>query len=720
MIRRALAAFTALAVLAFPVAAGAATEDAPVGTARTDLTLASLGIDLPEVGGTPVGDLIDLGAVLATLDLDAIDLGALRSYSSTDTDAAMNALGDGDPFALAGVTLPLVGEVVARSDGPTTQTGQTVTLPQGLGEVTVGALAASVADGTASSAVDLLSGELDALVGGLSVGLPADGALSLVDGDVARAANGAVLEDLSLSLTDILPLEILELLPLEVLLGLADGLDLDLTTLTGTVRELVDGILELADLEAAITLLNEQIETLSAQLETLEGQVQGLNDAAEAAEAELDAAKKILADVVALDAAQTELAALETQILQLGTVAFPLVDATVEAICEAAVLLGSGAVYDLCQTRTGLLNTIADLTTSLGENADLTIADAQKLVDDAQVAFDLAKQALATLQQQISELGETIAALTAELNQLIEDLLELVDGLLSLLPEIDLDELLATLKDLRDGLAGLELLSIGEVVVGVTSVATEDGSRATALCQVDDVVLLGEAKAIDTCAQLQSILAQLQVVLEDLLGSLPIVGELALQGRSFAAVSALDGIVSVSGLTTATSPDDEKVGDYFRASAAIEALNLEVLPLELTQVTDGLVAELTGLVDDVLGDLGEIAGLDLAVLETQLETLLATIVAELPTGDLLGGVRTAGLSLDALAVGSESTFAAASTSGPVPIGGTPSTGTPTGATPQTPTPTRALPTTGGGAAGLALLMLSLGGGAAWAVRGRRG
>jgi hypothetical protein len=55
------------------------------------------------------------------------------SFASTDTDARRNVPGAASPFASSAVSLPVAGQVTARSDGPTSQGGRTVALPQGLG-----------------------------------------------------------------------------------------------------------------------------------------------------------------------------------------------------------------------------------------------------------------------------------------------------------------------------------------------------------------------------------------------------------------------------------------------------------------------------------------------------------------------------------------------------------------------------------------------------------
>jgi hypothetical protein len=354
--------------------------------------------------------------------------------------------------------------------------------------------------------------------------------------------------------------------------------------------------------------------------------------------------------------------------------------------------------------------------------ANTNLQTATQTVTEATAALAEATTARNTLRATIDALQATLTSLGNQLAKLIDDLVGLLDELLRIIPSINLADLLAAIEDLIDGLAGLQLLAIDEIAVGVTTKATGTGSSATALCTVKGVELLGAAREVASCEALQTVLAQLDAVISDLLAGLPIAASVA-GGVSAAALP--DDIVRVRGLTTTVSPADQRDGDYYTASSAVRALDIDVQPLRLTQVTDGLLAEVTGLVDGALAQLGDLAGVDTSVLQGQLTGLVTDLTAALPVGDLTG-VLTPALELEVLGIVASSSFAAA---GPAatPIGGTPpgsvaptapGAGTPQTTAPTSPTPSGTLPRTGGGMGLAALLLLGIGGGSVYALRRR--
>jgi hypothetical protein len=632
-------AVSLVAVLLVAAPATAAQDAAGAGTASTSLDLAEL-----SVTGLPVSGL---------------DLGGLTSYASTVPDAALNALGEGKPFALSAVRLPVGGEVTVRSDGNTGRPGQTIDL--GVGSLTIGDLLAVVDDDTARSVINVLSGTVDVGLAGLQVG--ATGVTSVVTDTTATATNGAVLHDLSVDLTDILPLDLLAQLPLDVLIGLLDGLGIDLNlpaTLSGVlrdVRELVDGL--------------EAVETAQATVDALQ------NELAEAEE---------------------ELAALVVQLeAEIGLL---------DAACDIELLPGldlGGAVDDL----------LGDGNISLTDPIDDLLDEADDLLDDVDGlpggVGGLSHDACHPVQETVDSIVD-VQGMIDDLQDALDDaialLSSLLDELLSLIEGLDLSQLTNLLGALLDNLAGTELLSIDRLSVGVTSFADAEGSNASVVCDLRGLAVLGQPVA-GTCEALEQALGDVGPAIEGLLAGLPIVGSVT------GTAAGLPGdVVKVSAPRLHSSSDNQRDGDYYVSSAGVQGLALDVASLQLTQVTDGLLGDLLAQVDGLLGEVEGLTGItvDLAALDAALDAILA-VVDGLPRGDLLGGLATPGLSLAALDLDSGSRFSAAGT-GIVPV---PPAATPTPPA-QTPTPPPALPTTGGGVAGALLLLLAGGAVTRWLRR----
>jgi hypothetical protein len=712
MLRTFLAALTLLALLLVPVVAAGAAQQEGTGTAQSALRLGSLAID-----GLPAA-------------LPAVDLGSLDTLASTEDDTVRNALGGGLPFAQARVNLPVAGATTARSDSTTTQPGRTVALAGGLGSVTAGRLDATVVDGTARASVDALRVELVGLAGGPALGTPGAGAVSLVDATHARAVNGASLDGLALDLTDVIPRELLEQLPLSVLLDLAGELPIDLGDLGGRLQDLIDRLALVDATQTAITQVNAQIAAAEAELAAATAQLAPLEAAIAAAAAQLEAAtgaqtaaQAAVADANAgLTTAQADLAGITAQI---GS-----------STCE---LLG------LCEQLAAAQAAVA-AAQSAADTANAQLATATQTVTTATAALAAATTSATPVRDSVSALTTTLTSLTNQLATLVRDLDRLLREVVAILPTIGAADLNLLVGDLLDGLTDLQLLAIDRVVVGVTSTATSENSEATATCQVSGVALLGLARQVGSCTELRDVLGQLDAVLTELLADLPIVADVT--GRRLTAAdvtpAALRDVVRVGGLTTTASPPGTRAGDRFFATSAVSALTVEVLPLELTQVTDDLLATVTGLIDGALAQLGDLTGLDTALVTQvtgQLTGLVTDLTAVLPAGDLAGAL-TPGLDVDVLGLTSASSFQAAQVADPSPTtpgtpttliltpgGGTPATGTPTTGTPTTGTPTtgspspvvpaRTLPRTGGGMPGASLLLLGAGGALAAAASRRR-
>lgn len=667
----ALLAVLALCLLSFSSGAGANQPTAPVGTATTGLQLAEVALD-----GVPGLE-------------QQVELGSLLGYASTDGDAARNARGGGQPFALSSVALPGGLGLAAQShSGETVQEGHTAALPADAGTVTAGELRAAVTDGTARSLITALAGSLDAGLAGLAVSTPEQGAATVVDAVSSTATNGAVLSGLSLGLTDVLPADLLARLPLEVLLGLVDQLPVALPAdldVEAALAEVQAAVAELqAALDAAVRDLPAQIADARTVIEELRGQ---LDDTLSTDVAELEAQIAVLDETIAT--LQAEIATL-TALLDSAT-------------CDGVTLLDP------------LLGPICDEIAALEQE----LAEAQE-----------ERQALVAQLELVNE----IAAAEQTLDALIDQLITAIEGVLDSPLSGDITLLLEGLvADLLEGLQGLELLGVGRTEVGVHTVATGDDATAGVLCAVSGVSVLGQGYDADTCDELRGALTEVRTTLLGVLADLPIAGDLAAD------------VVSVGGLETTT--EETADGGYRAARAAVTPLHLGVQPIALTTVTDGLVdgllGDLVGQLEALLGTVGDVTGVAAAspVAAAALPDDLTALIGELESllvADLDGAVTPA-LSLTGLGISSVSEFSPAGlapvpvdtpttpttptspgtpgtptapgTPGAAPVTGTPDTVQPVAGPPAQPTPSGSLPRTGGyGLVGLALALLSIGAG----------
>ncbi|MDP8971522.1 MAG: hypothetical protein M3N52_13685 [Actinomycetota bacterium] len=704
MRRRFTVLVTALCVTALAATAAGAQQPAAVRVGTADTTLDLLNLTLE---GLPV-------------PIESLSLAQVRSFASIDDDPTLNALGKGRPFALASVVLPGGQQEAARSDGDTGQDAKSAPLPGGVGGVTVGGMSAVADETSARALVSALSGSLSAGLAGLSAAVPNSGVVAVTDQSASTATNGAVLSGLSLGVSDLVPLEILEQLPLETLLRLVDELNLpidlpaNLDVLRGQLDQLVDQLADITAISAEIDSVQDELTNLNVQLDeaiaavaTLEQTVTDLRNALAAAEGEVAAVQAELdAAIAAADSADQEL--LDAQ-AALDDLLFIVSDTcgTVLAVPE-------------CDELAAAEQRVADAGTALAsandavDNLTTTLEQAQADADDLQAQLDVALGDLADAQALVGTLNGAIDDLQQTLDGLIRQLQDLLDDLLALVESIDLDDLSTLVDELVEGLSAGEILGVDQVVVGVRSVADAAGSEATALCSVDGVRVLGQVQAVDTCAQLQDTLPSVTTAITDLLSGLPIAGALPAN------------VVRVAGLTTSTTPADQRQGDYYVAGSTVRALELGVAPIELTQVTDGLVADVQRVIDDVLGQLGTVSlnqagsvspsAVDVSALEAALQDLLAQLDG-LPTGDL-AGVSTPAVSLTGLGTAANANYNAAGTN-PAPVTGGPLAGSPIGGIPTTVTPGANLPRTGAAVGLVALLLLGSGAATAHWVRGRR-
>lgn len=635
MNRRYIAALSALALSAMAgTSAGAAEPIVPVGTADTVVDIADV-----LVSGAPV---------------EGVSFGGARSFASTDTDATYNPVGQGKPFATAKVTLPDGTETAVRSDGDTGKDGTSVPLA-GVGDLTVGNLKAVADSGAAHSVVNAVEGRLDGVLAGLRA--KAAGVNALVDGDDASTVNGAAVEDVTIGLTDVLPVDILAQLPLDKIIGIVDGLgiDLDLGALSGAVdevRALADAVHGTVDAQGRIDDAQAELQQVDAALSAAQAEFASADTAADDAEKTAADADQTVSDLSStLSGLQSEYAANQ---------------------CDVLSALPS------CQ--------------SLADEISSTSSSLTAAQDDASTARDAAsaaRQAAQSAQAQVTDLQGQVDALQAEVDTLVATLNELLDDIEGLVDRVVELDLVGLLEALVAGLEGTELVSIDRLAVGVSTVANMATSKATTACEVSGVRVLGQVKPVETCGELATQLAGVETAIRDVLAGLPIQGVLP------------ENVVTIQGPRLSASPDGYSAEGYRVASAKASGMDLTVESIQLTQVADGLVAQVRTLVSGALDEIAALTGVEVPTdeVEASLAELLAKLGA-LPVGDALNGITTPQVSISAIDLASRSTFRA-SGSDVVPVPGT----------------SGDLPHTGGGV-GLALALLA-GGAVTWTLVRRR-
>lgn len=683
MFRRVAILTAVVLTLVHAVPANAATQTA--GTAQSTLELAHVKLEAPALPG------VDLS------------LGRVSSFASTDSDTVHNALGAGRPFARAALHVPVVGDVEVRSDGMQEHDGQRLALPGGLGALELGNLKADASAEHAESLISALTGDVDAVVAGLAARVPAAGIASKVDTASAAARNGASVEGIAVRLPDLLPLDLLAQLPLDTLLSLVDEIGLDtplpreLADVANAVRQLVDDLGAVDQVHGAIDESQQQLRELTKQLPKAEASVVALRESITQLEAQLSNAETDAAAIAAQrDEVRAQLAETRDSVAAVSAAGSALhVDAQAcsalnSSLCSDVDAVGAQA-GSLESQFTQVDQQVAAAESQLDDpNADRAALAAQLrgALDELARAEDLVE----TIHALVDQIQATLDALIAEINALLDELLELIGGL-------DIDALRALIEQLLDGLAARELLGIDKVTVGVDTSAAANTSGATALCSVEGVRLLGAVQDVDTCTQLQTVLAQLDTLIEDLLGSLPVVNGIIPAGT-----------VTVRGLTTSTTPANTIEDGYSLADARVHALDVHVRPITLTQAADGLVAEVRALLDGALAQLGDLTGVDTKAV-ADLEQALAELQNDLAslTAGALEGVQTPELQVRALGAESRATFRAAGNDvAPANVSAAPPV-----------TPSSNLPRTGGSSA-LALLVFVTGAaGLAWMRSSRR-
>lgn len=668
----------ALGLLLIGATAGSGTTP-PTGTASTSLS----GVELDVTGAVPADvALLDL-TTLATTDPDA---------SGPLAEIALVPVGSGGES---------IGAVRVSSEDDGEATSAPASLPVG-GPLDAGVdavrLSASASAERASAVVGASAASLSALTDGLGIDLDLTGVESLVTTTEATATQGIGVSGFDLALGDLLPLDVLELLPLDVLLDLAqllpigvpdlerivtDLLDVEervrevVTELEGAVADLDGALDDLGDLEDAADAVDEASQAL-LDLGLTQAQVDGIIDDPAAG------VEDLLSDSGSLDGIGGGISG-DTD--GDGTAGDELTDAI-------GGLTGGGSQDD-----GGVTDTVDDTLPSLstGDVSAAALTELETAIVDLAEAVDTQETLESTLGT-VEEVTTTVTELVETVTTLVDQLETLLDGVLDLL--IDLE---GVLPDLLAALADGELLAVGDLDVGMTSVAgaTLEASSAAVDCGATSVSIVGQSLGTPDCTSpltgASGTLEAALSVVSDILGSLPIdvavVPEvtLSLFPEVTESVTEEDGtITSIAGVT-------------------LLALSLPSVTLDAGAVTDGL---LSSLLDDLVADLtaqlptsAELADLDLT---GDLQASLDTVLTEVPElGDLTDQVLAAvgelplGLDLPTLATpGLDMTMASTSTASYTPGSAAPA--------PDTDSGSPDLPATGGGMAALGLLALLTG------------
>jgi hypothetical protein len=203
--------------------------------------------------------------------------------------------------------------------------------------------------------------------------------------------------------------------------------------------------------------------------------------------------------------------------------------------------------------------------------------------------------------EELAALATSVEGLLATVDGLVGQLETVLGTITGLLTALDGLDLAALLRDLLDRLAGLELLGIERLAVGVVTTAAGATSQALSSCELSGVRVVGQAvPAVATCDQLRSALESVRATVLGVLNALPISGVLP------------GDIVRVDGLRSVTTPAGAVADGYYVAGASWTGLDIQVQSVSLAGLADSLVAAVLGLLgnlDGLLsGDLGGLLG----------------------------------------------------------------------------------------------------------------
>ncbi|HVF53662.1 MAG TPA: hypothetical protein VNC78_08670 [Actinomycetota bacterium] len=641
------ACITALAIGPFGAHAAPATGEGSTSTA----------MDLVEVKLSNVPSLGTISAALGSITSDATTVGVPEA---TLVFEAARAGGESTG-----------GRTVSSKNGDDSQQVSAPIDAAGItGAINIVQMTAEATDHTATAVLGALGGNIDIGPLGFATGIAENGIRSHVDRDASASSMGATFGPIDVGLDDLLPASLMDQLPLSVVMDLVNGLGLELpASLDSQVKAVTDLLDSIADLESVMA----QIDAAEAQIFELAEGNQAVADATaalEQAQAAFDAATAAVDELNAqIDAAQTELTAAEAQMAsaqsdydeatatlsgaqaqkailegqlaacgvdpavcapiqaQLDTVNATIATATADQAEAQAAMAAAQAAIDAAN---------AEITTAQGglpaAGADVTAAQAQ--VDVAQSAVNAAIDAIDSAQ--IDAIRAQIDALTAQ----IDELLATIDGLLGDLPDLQalLDGLLAVLE-------GAPIMSIDEIAVQLVTSADATHGAGAVTCGASGITVLGTPVAGGGCDAITDAFGQLSSGVNEILGSLPVVGN-KLPKATFEGMKS-----STSG---SKAPNAEGVT---KGTASLSALHFAIPSVALTDVLDSVLQDAIALVEET------VASLPVTVpVPVDLQAVIDQVTAQLddlPVGDTLSGLRTIGVDARVAGMRSESVYQAA-------------------------------------------------------------
>src|SRR3954470_17294686 len=681
------------------VAIAAGASGAPTPTPQTGTS--STGLSLPQV------TVIDPSGVSRTVTLGTI------SAAATTAGAALARIGLAGA-QVAGTALP-DWSVDNNSSVQSGDHGVPVTSPLINGGLNLAGY------GVSASATDAAS-TLSALTGGLATG-PLNSQLDLGQhGITSTVAPTTSLSELQLSsvggairLGDVLPSDILNALPLSELVSLAQSLGLSvppavttaltqltnlnttLSQLTSTATDLSAARTQLATLLAALpgtqaaqqavttaqTQLTSALNSLAAAQQQL-AQDQATLDALQQQKAAADAA--VTAAQAAVSSAQAQVNSLLALVAanplslllkqQLTAAQAALTQATANLAAAQATAASLLQQVNAAQTQVAGDTTVVTTATQLASAA-------QSTYDAAQAALDSLAAAVAAGNQAVADAQALVTSLTTTLNTLLGN----VTSAAGALPNVQ--TLLTTLQSL---MGNVPLADLGRVVLDVKSVANDSGGTGTVTCDVTGLAVGGQATASGPCDQVAASFTSAVSALHALLTKLP---------TAAVPTPVLDGLQPSHNNSTTSGSDPTSTAD-----AGITALHLGVPQVSLHAVTDAVQATLASTLSNLSTLLPNLGLADVTGTLTGTLNDLQGVVASLPDGSALAGLRTLGLdvSLAGITTGVTHNRALAATGGTLPgTGGTapgtgstaPGTGStaPGSTTPGTTTPGTTTPGT---------------------------
>ncbi len=468
----------------------------------------------------------------------------------------------------------------------------------------------------------------------------------------SAASTLVTISGLQLGLDDLLPPDVLDALPLSVILDLIDSLGLPLPAgLTG----------QITDLDSLLTTLQDAVAA-AGNLDSLQSQIASLTTSLPAVTSAQSAVDDALAQLAAATAGLTDAQSAAGAIPSLQSQVTSLTG-QINALEALPILLP--AQQDLLDSLTSQLSGVQDQISTLQgavTAAQAAVTSAQSVLASAQAALDSALAAAGTVSSTLQGLLDQLPAV----QDLLDGLLGQLDGLLGGTGGLNP-------ADLRGGLlgalTGTPLLDLGSIDLRLDTVADGVSSSGAVTCSAEGLTILGQAVPTPACADVGAALDTLTGAIGDALAALPLAVPLpAIDTGGLETTSSGSGVPDANGVSTAV--------------AQVSALTLDIAPVELTGVVDGLVSQLDGLISQLDGlvpglDLVGAAPVQLATVGTaptgsasalavpaDLESALGTlqgVLDTLPTGSALDGLSTAGISAALGTVNLQSSFASAAT-----------------------------------------------------------